>query len=111
MNLHRQTLLHTFQHFLLKRMTKISNGVNRQCNSCKKTKSLDDFYPDAKRKYHTCRDCTSLCLICGRERNLVVDHEHKSGKVRGLLCSGCNTGLGLFDENPVLFDKAKEYVS
>ena len=51
------------------------------------------------------------CLICLRERTLVVDHNHTTGQVRGLLCSGCNTGIGQFEHDIALFDKAKEYVS
>lgn len=56
-------------------------------------------------------DKEGLCYICGRQRNLVVDHDHKTGKVRKLLCSGCNTGIAQFEHNPSLFEKAKEYVS
>lgn len=51
-----------------------------------------------------------LCKLCERPRILVVDHSHKTGKVRALLCSGCNTGIGQFEHDPTLFDKAKEYV-
>ena len=39
------------------------------------------------------------CAICGERKKLVVDHCHDSNKVRGLLCYGCNTGLGLFNDN------------
>ena len=43
------------------------------------------------------------CLICGDRRvheALVVDHCHDSNGVRGLLCRKCNSGLGMFDDDP-----------
>lgn len=39
------------------------------------------------------------CAVCGRKEKLVVDHDHETNRVRALLCSPCNTALGLFDEN------------
>lgn len=50
------------------------------------------------------------CLICKRHRNLVIDHDHKTGKYRGLLCVPCNTGLGQFRDLPSLMRKAARYV-
>ena len=43
-----------------------------------------------------------LCLICHQPspKNLHVDHDHDSGKVRGLLCMRCNVGMGSFDDDP-----------
>ena len=42
------------------------------------------------------------CAICGgvnvNGRRLAVDHEHETGKVRGLLCDKCNLAIGLFDD-------------
>jgi Recombination endonuclease VII len=56
-----------------------------------------------------------VCAICGRpprgQRPLDVDHNHTTGQVRGLLCGNCNRALGLLEENPILFDKAKEYIA
>ena len=42
--------------------------------------------------------------------SLAVDHNHKTGKVRGLLCGNCNTSLGSFKDNPALLRKAIEYL-
>jgi hypothetical protein len=54
------------------------------------------------------------CAICARpprgKRPLDVDHDHDNGRVRGLLCGNCNRAIGLLDENPELFDQAKEYI-
>ena len=53
------------------------------------------------------------CLICNNIENkrlLSVDHDHKTGKIRGLLCSNCNTGLGNFKDNSILLEKAIKYL-
>jgi hypothetical protein len=42
--------------------------------------------------------------------SLHVDHDHESGRVRGLLCVRCNNGIGLFKEDPDLFERALTYV-
>ena len=51
-----------------------------------------------------------MCQICGEATNLVVDHNHKSGKVRGLLCNSCNAGIGMFFENFTNLENAKKYL-
>lgn len=57
----------------------------------------------------------SGCAICGADheptRRLSVDHDHDTGVVRGLLCSGCNAGLGGLQDNPDLLIKAAVYLS
>ena len=53
------------------------------------------------------------CIICGRnhsEKPLAVDHDHVSGKVRGLLCRSCNAGLGIFKDSIPILLKAIEYL-
>lgn len=42
---------------------------------------------------------------------LIVDHDHRTGAVRGLLCNECNRALGLFHEDPALLHSALEYVT
>ena len=56
------------------------------------------------------------CLICyvqfeecGRKR-FVIDHNHTTSKVRGLLCIGCNAGLGNFVDSPETLERAAEYI-
>jgi len=56
------------------------------------------------------------CSICGtvewngRHARPHVDHCHKSGRVRGILCSECNTGLGKFKDDPALLRRAAAYL-
>jgi hypothetical protein len=53
----------------------------------------------------------NLCAICFKSMSdPCVDHEHESGKVRGLLCRTCNFGLGAFKDNWKLLKRAAEYL-
>jgi hypothetical protein len=66
------------------------------------------------------KDQDYKCYICGSEgfligknnhnEKLAVDHDHKTGKVRKLLCHNCNRALGLLQDNPELLRKAASYV-
>ena len=52
------------------------------------------------------------CAICETHYQvLCVDHCHKTGKVRKLLCRNCNTGIGQLKDNPNLLVKAASYIN
>jgi hypothetical protein len=55
------------------------------------------------------------CFICDKPcktgRHLAIDHDHKLGHIRGLLCSNCNRGLGMFQDNLDLLVKATQYMT
>lgn len=70
--------------------------------------TLDDYI-----KMH--EDQHGVCAICKqpervKNRVLTVDHCHKTGKVRGLLCFDCNTALGKFKDNTELLETAIGYL-
>lgn len=60
-----------------------------------------------------------VCAIClqpermvhkGKVKRLCVDHDHKTGKVRGILCHRCNTTLGMYEDNPELMRNLITYL-
>jgi hypothetical protein len=78
-------------------------------NLQKKYKISLDEYNDLLQKQNF------KCAICHTERcssgkSFAVDHDHKNGKVRGLLCKNCNLGLGLFKDNIEIVKKVILYL-
>lgn len=107
-----------------------------RCKLCmvEKLFNSDNFYPSKQGHFKiniTCKDCMlaknaakkygltvqearelkkKSCGICGSTSRIFIDHCHTSGSVRAALCSRCNTGLGMFRDNPDTLRKAAEYV-
>lgn len=76
---------------------------------------------DAQRYQDMLAEQNGVCEIChqpekhrdgfsGKAKDLAVDHDHKTGAVRALLCSACNTALGLFNDDRALLDAAMAYL-
>jgi len=64
-----------------------------------------------------CRKPWRCCKPAKRARDenrflhhLCVDHDHESGQVRGLLCNACNTGIGVFEDDPTRLLNAIAYL-
>lgn len=51
------------------------------------------------------------CAICRKVRPLVVDHCHRTCRVRGLLCHKCNAAIGMLEEEKANFENAVRYLS
>jgi len=67
----------------------------------------DDYVKMLKEQGEVCAICKEECRI---KKMLSVDHDHKTGKVRGLLCNGCNTSLGRFKDSTILLQRAIDYL-
>lgn len=98
------------------------NSINYQKNNPDKLLSwkLKHFKLTIEDYNNLLKQQNGVCAICGQSEikkikntpcRLSIDHDHQTGKVRGLLCSKCNTGVGLFDNNCVLLNKAIEYLN
>lgn len=95
------------KRFYIKNKEKI-NRKHREYDRANKDKiRLQKRVSNLRRKYdltiqewnQICDSQQNICAICKKLAKLVVDHCHKSGKVRGALCDKCNQALGLFYEN------------
>ncbi|KKN10331.1 hypothetical protein LCGC14_1037690 [marine sediment metagenome] len=52
----------------------------------------------------------NACWICNKKGRLFIDHCHKTGKIRGILCPICNTYLGRIKDDINIIEKLKKYL-
>jgi len=113
-----------------------SGNIQHDCSDCvnakarKNRKNNPDRTKATRRKSHLKRRYSitpkvydllfekqeGKCSICGKHSNklgteLAVDHDHVTGEIRGLLCSNCNLGLGIFKDNYELLKSAAKYIN
>jgi hypothetical protein len=102
-----------------------SDELHIYCKACRKGYA-DAYELDGRRKAKqygiSVEELNKLlldkCYICKSDEDLVIDHDHSCcnttrtcGKcVRGMLCTSCNIGLGMFKDNPDLLIIASEYL-
>lgn len=74
----------------------------------------DEYDAMLKKQNKVCAICkdreATVHRISQKTQKLAVDHDHNTGKVRGLLCSRCNKALGLFYDDLTLLTAATEYL-
>ena len=71
--------------------------------------TLEDFNEMLKEQKYRCKICNIEEKHASKAR-FHVDHCHDTGKVRGLLCSKCNQGLGMFNDNIEFLKEAAKYL-
>lgn len=94
-------------------------GYSEKHKECKRRDSYKEKYGITISDYNRMfKEQNGVCKICSTPPNsekyklkhLHVDHCHTTGKVRGLLCSHCNKGLGLFKDNVEVLKQAINYL-
>jgi hypothetical protein len=102
------------------------DGLRPECKQCRNARPYDpkqqlnnylkSAYNITLKEYDALlADQTGVCALCGtdypgKQGRFVVDHNHTTGEVRGLLCNQCNVGLGALQDNPALLLKAAQYL-
>lgn len=101
-------------------------GPVRRCKVCYNARTRETIRRNGgARKYHMKRRYGltpeqinqlkakqgGLCAVCHEAEATQVDHDHETGRVRGILCLHCNAGMGAFRDNPRLIYQAIDYLS
>lgn len=92
----------------------LKESYNQQwCKECvpdTKARSIMQRYDISHLEYLDMLNIYSSCPICLRELvNPAIDHDHKTGKIRGLICHHCNTALYVIEDKAKL-QRAMEYL-
>lgn len=111
--------LSTAEHFDNNRRKKNDAITKRpSCKDCRKLKDGIGVSASDRKIWNLKKPKNSTlfkCPICTKTTiagisNIVLDHCHHTGKVRGYVCESCNTGIGRFDDNPKLISRAIEWI-
>jgi hypothetical protein len=70
----------------------------------------NDYEALLKQQDNKCKICGSEPPSIGKKKYLCVDHDHKTGKIRGLLCDKCNRGIGLLNDDYKIIQNALNYI-
>lgn len=95
--------------------SRYKDGYRSTCRPCRTVQSRDSQirtrYGFERDEYEAFLESHNFeCDVCGSKKNLGVDHDHESGIVRGLLCSNCNTALGLVKDSNERLEALIDYL-
>ena len=96
----------------VKREKEIALGIAkpfRRSNPASRRRYANRYLSKVKREEYI-RNAGAACEICSSAKMLVVDHCHKSGKIRGVLCNRCNVALGWMDDSIARLNGAVAYL-
>lgn len=99
----------------------LPDGGRTMCIICQAKATYSTLVTNARNRNHMPPDKNdyidaylnipnSRCAICNSDAYLHIDHDHKTGQVRGILCARCNTAIGLLNESEELFNSAIQYL-
>ena len=98
-------------------LRKDTNKHRNECKSCHADKQMQKNYGISLSIYnHIFNQQKGVCAICHlpqkstRNERLAIDHCHETGRVRGLLCDGCNRGIGLLKDDYRILESAVSYL-
>jgi len=97
-------------------VNRAKDGLAGECKECRRTRQIRNTYKLDEVAYRRLlKKYNYGCAICGakkgsKQHGLHIDHCHETEKIRGLLCSNCNTALGLFKDDINLLQNAIEYL-
>lgn len=96
---------------------KENNTYRTECKECvierQRYKKLGICNTEYDKMLTQQRGQCSICLSklnSSRYTKFAVDHDHRTGKVRGLLCSSCNMAIGLMKDSPFRLENAVKYL-
>lgn len=82
-----------------------------RCNECRRIACICRNLAITREEYNEILGLAKgKCRLCGESGRLSIDHCHSTGKLRGAICTRCNTGLGQFRDDPELLLMAVAYV-
>jgi len=97
----------------LERASRERRGPQRVRESCSASKRKTLYGVSRAEFDHMLAVQDGKCAICGGsngDQKLAIDHDHASGRVRGLLCHNCNHAIGKMKDDPARLRRAAEYL-